>query len=406
MTTWSMPSSKFKQVDAAKARRALARLGKERVTSALKQSDEARKMRESKTPGTLFCNVMLTATGYAALGRDPQQLVAKDMHFALGMKSEESRRELGDPSLDAWEPNFRRPVDLLVVLADDNLDTLRKEEKELVQQLAEVAELQFSQRGQVIRKGDQRLEPFGFADGRSQPIFLKDDMRHEGPTEHWDPAASLDLVLLPDPFVNGAFGSFYVLRKLEQDVSGFLEQEAALAKALGLPPAKASALAMGRFRDGTPVHLEGKQTNDFVFDPADGSRCPFHAHIRKANTRNALEKGRRIARRGIPYDDRSEEVQRQEARPKAGVGLLFSSFQASIEAQFTFIHRFWMNNPGFPSHRTGKDPLSTALAEPGAQKWPPNPGGSERVGFDFGRVVHMKGGEFFFAPSLPFLKQQ
>ena len=52
---------------------------------------------------------------------------------------------------------------------------------------------------------------------------------------------------------------------------------------------------------------------DFDYDhDDDGNRCPWHAHIRKANPRGSLdfitnllarEETRRIARRGITYTD-------------------------------------------------------------------------------------------------------
>jgi hypothetical protein len=40
----------------------------------------------------------------------------------------------------------------------------------------------------------------------------------------------------------------------------------------------------------------------------------------------------------------------------------------------------------------------------GQQQWPTHWGGDEKRQFDFGDFVTLKGGEYFFAPSIPFLR--
>ena len=54
----------------------------------------------------------------------------------------------------------------------------------------------FTQEGQAI-------EHFGYADGRSQPLFFKEDIqkeiKHRDGTDLWDPSAPLSLVLAKDP---------------------------------------------------------------------------------------------------------------------------------------------------------------------------------------------------------------
>lgn len=146
----------------------------------------------------------------------------------------------------------------------------------------------------------QAIEHFGFRDGISQPLFLKEDIERvakEQGTDKWNPTAPLELVLVKDPLGEGdhSFGSYCVYRKLEQDVRGFKEAERELARKLGLSgknAERAGALAVGRFRDGTPVTLSPTEqnpepvSNNFNYDEdQEGTKCPFHAHIRKTNPR-------------------------------------------------------------------------------------------------------------------------
>ncbi|HSS79408.1 MAG TPA: hypothetical protein VLV54_21985, partial [Thermoanaerobaculia bacterium] len=160
----------------------------------------------------------------------------------------------------------------------------------------------------------------------------------------------------------------------------------------------------GRFKNGTPLALYGEEQDqhgkagwsndfDYVKDPL-GSRCPFHSHVRRVNPRNDKAKGRRIARRGIPY---TEGTGKQ--------GLLFLCFQSKIHDQFAYLHRNWAN-VDFPFAGTGIDPLigTAGYQQDATQLWPREWGKDPSVWFDFSGVVTLKGGGFFFAPSIPFLR--
>jgi hypothetical protein len=82
-------------------------------------------------------------------------------------------------------------------------------------------------------------------------------------------------------------------------------------------------------------------------------------------------------------------------------------FQASIPKQFGFMQKRWCNAEGFLRKSTGVDPvIGQKTPEVAAQNWPIEydaPAGAQ-VQYDFGGFVTMKGGEFFFAPSIPFLR--
>jgi len=152
--------------------------------------------------------------------------------------------------------------------------------------------------------------------------------------------------------------------------------------------ALAGAQMVGRFTDGTPLtrfdQPQGSEgdTYDFTFEGDDGRRCPLSAHIRKANPRDGSEHTIQIVRRGIPYNE-------VDAGTGSGKGLLFMCYQRSIQAQFEFIQRLWIDNRNHPLTGAGVDRLV-------GQKW------SEKT--DLKYPVTLKGGEYFFAPSLNFLK--
>jgi deferrochelatase/peroxidase EfeB len=147
--------------------------------------------------------------------------------------------------------------------------------------------------------------------------------------------------------------------------------------------------------------------NDFNFgsDP-QGSRCPFHAHVRKTNPRGDTvrefnvsdeeERGHRIVRRAISYGNH-----RLGEEPEKDSGLLFLCFQADIENQFNFMQSRWANAVNFLRVGTGPDPL---VGQPeGKQKWPLRWGEAETRDYGFKLWVFMKGGEYLFAPSISFL---
>ena len=176
----------------------------------------------------------------------------------------------------------------------------------------------------------------------------------------------------------------------------------------------AGALVMGRFADGTPVSESDKPTRpitpplNFNFDQdVAGSKCPFHAHIRKTNprgdkTRLGLfesledEKNHRIVRRAISYGENDTTKE-----PEKGSGLLFLCFQADLENQFNLMQALWSNNADFVQKDVGPDPV---VGQPeGVQKYPKQWGKPDTEDYGFKLWVFMQGGEYFFAPSISFL---
>jgi Dyp-type peroxidase family len=414
----------------------------EGITSAQRQLEETERHRRDKTPGCTFMSFFLSAKGYEYLyPKDKGKLPFDDEAFLCGMKAAQHR--LNDPPKEAWEKEYQHEIHAMVLLADDDkphlLQRLRERAEKLRTEVGKFAESCTLEFGKVMwdRQNypqEYPVEHFGFVDGRSQPLFFQSDIERESArdgTNVWNPAAGPDLVLAPDPYgqeKNGTgnvvyqhSGSYLVFRKLEQYVRAFKEREQQLAQALGLPEAdakRAGALVMGRFEDGTPVVLKstpdrsGPVLNNFTYEgDSHGGKCPFQAHIRKVNPR---QKGvPRIVRRGITYGQRDKEPQENpslEELPVNGVGLLFMCYQRNIAQQFEVLQYLYASDPRIPGEgEPGIDPI---IGQPGGngvgqQRWPARWDGprDQHKPFDFHSFVTLKGGEYFFAPSIYFLKR-
>ncbi len=235
----------------------------------------------------------------------------------------------------------------------------------------------------------------------------------------------------------GCNGSFLVIRQLEQDAKAFdgycQRTAAALANEPDVPKLQKDQLAqwvgakiVGRWKDGTslvrfpnrpgngwPRSLGEIATkplktllttpvapdNEFLFGKEDprGERCPYGAHIRRANPRDSFKPGseeqlsisnrHRILRRGRNFrDDDTREV-----------GLLFMCLNGDIQRQFEFVQQTWITARQFHGLNNEVDPL---LSRGGttARLTVPTPNGPVQFkgAADFVTVI---GGEYFFMPG-------
>jgi Dyp-type peroxidase family len=299
---------------------------------------------------------------------------------------------------------------------------VRDRRREILRRLSGSARVLGEERGRPVVDG-RGIEHFGYVDGRSQPLFLTEDVNDERATKDgttvWDPAFPLGQVLVPEPAAPRPitrFGSYLVFRKLEQNVRLFKSQEEGLARQLGLGSEheRAGAMLVGRFEDGTPVTLQGRDgadspvMNDFTYasDP-HGLKCPHYAHVRKVNPRHATVVGRRhlMARRGQTYGVRTDDVEGEDTplrdRPTGDVGLLFMAFNASVGRQFEHTQKRLAN------HADATSPADPVIGQGPRRRLrsPTEWGGTKTKATDpIQQAVTMKGGEYFFMPSLPFLR--
>jgi len=422
--------------DVAAVRRWIREFAEEDITSAWNQLEETDAHRRDGTRGGVMVSFALSAKGYGALGLAARDFGASGQAFRDGMKDRAfaliARNR--DPPPSEWEEPYPGEIHAVIALADDSAAAVEAKTREISVDVQEVASVLTVEHGTVLRNArGEPIEHFGYIDARSQPLFLKGDLdreREQG-VDVWDPSAPLGLVLVDDPFSSeeDSFGSYLVFRKLRQDVDGFNAGVRALASRLSIGEDLAGSLVVGRFKDGTPVTRQATDglgaTNNFEYLPEDrsGNRCPFHAHIRKANQRGANplldreeERTRRIVRRGVPYGLRPapSSAPREGSQEVGEKGLLFMCFQSDIHRQFEFIQRSWVDNPSFPEFllvrglNTGDDALIGQHSR-ASQKWPREWGrGGRFLGrstINFGDYVRLRGGEYFFTPSLSFLKR-
>ncbi|MGE0814043.1 MAG: Dyp-type peroxidase [Vicinamibacterales bacterium] len=273
-------------------------------------------------------HVALTAAGLQALGV-PAALAAQFSPEFLGGMTDASRtRRLGDTGSNApthwrWGGSASTPHVLVMCFARDlaGLDAMvaRTTGGDFVRA--------FDVQHALDTSDQDGIEPFGFADGLSQPSIDWEQATDpaERMLDYGERAALGEFVLgyaneygkftdrplvapgpdstaLPDaadePAMKdvGRNGTYLVLRQLVQDVRGFWRF---VHGAAGGDPEAADRLAsafVGRTRDGEPLvspDALGRGQNDFTFD-ADprGVVCPMGAHIRRSNPRNADFPGR------------------------------------------------------------------------------------------------------------------
>jgi deferrochelatase/peroxidase EfeB len=216
---------------------------------------------------------------------------------------------------------------------------------------------------------------FGYVDGIADPT-IKGGPEGNIP-DHQQPCEPSLFVLLdeakdyyvPDPPELGRNGSFGVFMIMEQDVVGF--ENFLQSHKDKIDPELLAAKICGRWRNGVPLVLAPDtalppggikldQLNDFDYVNKDGSgdpegiRCPIGAHIRRVNPRGQPIKGQgipggsnnshRLIRRGMPYGPPYKPGTSDDGIER---GLLGYIINASIEDQFEFVMREWLNGYEF-----------------------------------------------------------
>ena len=140
--------------------------------------------------------------------------------------------------------------------------------------------------------------------------------------------------------------------------------------------------------------------NDFLFgaeDP-DGMRCPFGAHIRRANPRDSLDPGSTLQveisnRHRILRVGRSYTAQNGSPNP----GLLFMCVNADIEGQFEFLQQTWVLGSSFHGLENEIDPIVGHRGESDVFTIP-TPHGPLRLQ-QLKDFITVRGGGYFFMPG-------
>ena len=201
----------------------------------------------------------------------------------------------------------------------------------------------------------------------------------------------------------------------ETEVERAAKRESARAKAnvgkgkdAASPPAAAAATSRPASRTGDPgddIAPAGgaarKADNDFLYGVEDPQalRCPFGAHIRRANPRDSLAPGS-MEQVSISNRHRMLRVGRLY-RPGKGEkpGLMFMCLNGDIERQFEFIQQTWLVSPAFHGLTGEQDPLNSAGKGDAARGYlVPTMDGPVRLN-PLPRFVTTLGGGYFFMPS-------
>jgi deferrochelatase/peroxidase EfeB len=181
--------------------------------------------------------------------------------------------------------------------------------------------------------------------------------------------------------------------------------------------------------------------NQFTFDQdASGARCPFGAHVRRANPRNTDFPGResglvrlvaalglrrkefrddlmsavrfhRILRRGREYGPGLSPTDALRPAPPDDRerGLHFICLNANIARQFEFLQNAWIMSTKFSGLTGESDPLlGNREAIPGCPVTDsfivPEDGGLRRQVTGVPQFVTVRGGAYFFLPGLRALR--
>jgi Dyp-type peroxidase family len=396
---------------------------------------------------SLWVNIAFSAAGLSKLGIDPVDIA--DAAFREGM----SRRAalLGDPvdprmpgHVSHWRFGGAEPVpDILLLIAGDDAGCVARETARLLAEARPGVQVAFEQRGAVLPPPLRNHEPFGYADGISQPRLrgrlserVDDFFTPRTPDGEVAPSLRGTGLVWPGEFVFGypeegphgtpgpasvggppwmRNGSFLVLRCYRQDVErfgSFLQDSTArlsrqYPELRDLTARRLGAFMFGRWQSGAPLELcpdsddpllgeDEMRNNQFSFSPS-AKPCPYAAHIRRANPRNdpgatGEAQRHRMLRRGIPYSDGTER------------GLLFIAYMTSIERQFEFLFRHWFNNPDFGNKNAGVDPIFGAAATGRPFMVPVDGRGAGPV-LTLPVWATSIGGGYFFAPSISALAQ-
>jgi deferrochelatase/peroxidase EfeB len=338
--------------------------------------------------------------------------------------------ELGDnPDLSTWEEPYRTGMHALLIIGGATTAAVEILHMcNAVKRLASHALTAEEFGDQLTVPPSRVIEPFGFLDGISQPIFVQEDLPWNKPHprrySRFDPSESLRHILIHDPHSNG-FGTYLIYRKLEQDIVEFERRLGDLKNnevRSARPPnvrVRAEEFLAGRSRAGhSPMAATGGTSNDFSYakDRA-GTQCPLTAHARLMNPRTRRRYGRTafdivLARRGQAYGPgwrgqpilveaaaQGKPIDRAKITPS---GLFFLGMNASNAQQFVKLQQ-----------RIGSIDVSASSAKrpkggfaPTGDNMLSDRGLADHLpGVHVGAaVVTLRGGEFLFIPSIPFLR--
>jgi len=371
----------------------------------------------------------ISYAGLEVLGVPQESLQSFPEAFRAGMAAR--ARQLGDEGVNDpknWEPPFGKgQIHLGVTVFSDSEEKRRRV-------LAMAREQYDSFPGvKVLHTQDFGAQPgdrnsLGYKDGIDQPAI--EGSGDEPLPGQGRPIKAGEFILgypgeagvplpMPQPDILGRNGTYVGLRKYQTRVGAFNR----FLRANGSTEAEWELLAaklVGRWRSGTPLTLapdvdnpalgaDSQRNNDFDYsDDPRGRQAPFGCHIRRMNPRDTKLARltdvnlHRLIRRGTtygpPYDP--DALSEEEDQVPRGAYFLFISAKAMTTIEF--LQQEWINDGNFMELGSERDPI-IGLQEEGATFTIPREPVRRRVhGIETFNVL--RGGEYFFMPSLSALK--
>jgi Dyp-type peroxidase family len=376
-----------------------------------------------------WLSVAISYAGLEALGVPHTSLESFPEAFRVGMAAR--ARQLGDEGVNDPK-NWDRPFgtgDVHVGLSafSDSEDRRRqvlaiaREQYERLSGIRVVASQDFGAQ-------PDDLNPLGYKDGIDQPAI-------EGSgvvplPGRGRPIKAGEFILgypgeagvplpMPQPEILGRNGTYVGFRKYQSRVGAFnrflhansrTEQERELL----------AAKLVGRWRSGAPLTLapdvdnpaigaDPRRNNDFNYanDPR-GLQVPLGSHIRRMNPRDT-ELARltdvsihRLIRRGTTYGPPYDPNALSEEADEIPRGAHFLFISAKAMSTLEFLQQEWINDGNFIGAGNERDPIIGRQEEGATFTIPKKPVRRRVHGIDTFNVL--RGGEYFFMPSLSALK--
>jgi len=381
-------------------------------------------------PGWL--GIAFTYKGLEALGVPRSSLESFPDEFRQGMASRaQIIHDFGANAPTHWEYPFGCP-DLHVALAiyardEENLRLVLEHAHQAHRDLPGISVVYRLEFGQL----PEGRNPFGFKDGLHNPQLEGYGVQQQNgvtPADFEKPVKAGEVILgyrdalgeiamAPVPEELRRNGTFVAFRKFHMHVAAFrkyLREQASSAEEEEFLAAK----MIGRWRSGAPLVLsqdrddpqlgaDPARNNSFCYaDDMKGLRCPFSAHIRRINPRDALKGDivdvdlHRFIRRGTNYGPPLPEgVLEDDGAERGGVFLLIGAHQ---QRQFEFVQSQWVTDGNFISHGTEQDPILGNSEGDGIFTIPKQP--VRRRLHALPKFVTVRGGEYCFMPGLRALR--
>jgi len=373
-----------------------------------------------------WLGIAFTYQGLKALGLPKASLDSFPEEFRQGMAARaEILRDIGDNAPANWEYPFGTSdahVALAIYSRDDSsleavLEQAGQSQRDLPQ-ISVIYRMKFSE----LPEG---RNPFGFKDGLHNPHVEGSGIPLQPGSETIKAGEFIlgypdelgNIATSPEPELLRKNGTFVVIRKFYTRVAAFrkyLREQAASSEEEELVAAK----MVGRWRSGAPLVLapehddpalggDPNRNNNFSYaDDMDGLKCPFSAHIRRVNPRDALKKDlvavnlHHFLRRGTNYGPPlPESALEDDGIQRGGVFLLIGAY---IHRQFEFIQSQWVTDGDFIDHGREQDPILGNSQGDGIFTIPKRPVRRRLHGLP--QFVTVLGGEYCFMPGLRALK--